>query len=40
MQEQYGANRMGAYVVPLNKGKGNKYECTSFRVISLLNDIG
>ncbi len=29
-----------AYVVPLYKGKGDKYECTSFRGISLLSIAG
>ncbi len=29
-----------ACVVPLYKGKGDKYECTSFRGISLLSVVG
>ncbi len=31
---------MSVCAVPLHKGKGDKYECTSFKGISLLSDVG
>ena len=31
---------MSACVIPLYKGKGDKYECTSFRDICLLSVVG